>query len=106
MISNPIKIKGYEKFWNALFAGNIAQVPIVVTTILVANLMGPEYSDMLPGKEVVIGCIGIFWGSLFGAIGAYLATNSPVDNPVTGTPEVQVSLPVEAETSAQGELLL
>lgn len=108
MPTNPLKLRGYEKFWNALVAGNIIQVPIVVTLAgLYYFTKEPSY---LPSTEVVIGCVGIFWGALGAAIGAYLATNSPTDD-ADGQPVVTTALdvpvppqPVVNPESTQGNL--
>lgn len=85
-----MKIAGYEKFWNALVAGNIIQVPIVATLALLYYATGNE--AYLPAIEVVIGCVGIFWGALGAAIGAYLATNTPLD--VNGDPLSPPAVPM------------
>jgi hypothetical protein len=74
----PFKLQGNEKFWNALLAGNSVQVPITLTLVLLYNTTGiPEF---LPTTEILIAQVGIFWGSLWSAMGAYTATNSEPTN--------------------------
>ncbi len=69
---NPFRIRGYEKFWNALLAGNFVQVPIV-STLLLLSFLDPEFH---PGLESVIAVVTVFWTALAAALGAYLADNT------------------------------
>lgn len=67
-----IRIAGYEKFWAALIAGNSAQVPINLTLFIMSRI-NPAYD---PGVDILIATIGIFWTSMFAALGTYMATTT------------------------------
>lgn len=69
-----LKVAGYEKFWLALLAGNSVQVPITLTLLLIAVTTGiPDY---MPTAETVIFMVGVFWGSLWAALGAFFGKNT------------------------------
>lgn len=93
-----LKITGYEKFWNALLAGNSSQVPIIATLALIGYLVkDPSY---IPTKEVIIGAVGIFWGTLWAAFGAYMATTTPLDENGNSVKTTTITQPGTTTTEA------
>lgn len=79
----PFRVRGYEKFWNALLAGNSVQVPVIITLASIGRLV-QDAAPYLPTPEAVIATVGIFWTALFSALGAFIALNTePVANSTT-----------------------
>lgn len=76
----PFRIRGYEKFWAALLAGNAMQVPVVISLALIGRLVenGTPY---IPTPETVIATVGIFWTSLNAALGAFIAATTTTEVP-------------------------
>ena len=70
-----MKIKGYEKFWNALLQGGTATF---VTTLAIWGLSTVATGIPAPTPTAITAAVGGLIGTFFSAIGAYMATNSPI----------------------------
>lgn len=84
-----IKIKGYEKFWNALVGGGFQTV---LTTALIWLLSALVTGVPAPGPEALIAMVAGFSASLVSAISAYLATNT---EPTSEAPVVEDTFIIE-----------
>lgn len=100
-LRNPLRIKGYEKFWLALLAGNSVQVPILLTLAAIGALV-KDGSAYIPTPEAVITVVGIFWGTWWAAFGAFIGYNTPLD--ANGDPLPSAPVPAPSPPAAAPEL--
>lgn len=71
-----LQVRGYEKFWAALFGGGMA----AAVTVIVQWLVSGTGAFDAPGPEEIRAAVAGVVATIFAAGGAYLATNSePVE---------------------------
>lgn len=79
-IKNPIKITGYEKFWNVL-TGAGAGATLTVVFQYLASIWTEGYITA-PDPAVMTAAIGTGVVTVLAAVNAYMVPNSPIKDEV------------------------
>jgi len=70
------QVAGYEKFWQALLSGGMSTS---VTMLVLWAVSSVSTTIAAPTPELIVGAISGFVATIFAALGALFATNTPVD---------------------------
>lgn len=73
----PLKVCGYEKFWNALINGGIS----TSTTTLALWAVSTTGAIPVPTETMIISAVTGVVTSFYAALGAYIARNSDIEPP-------------------------